>query len=293
MFDFPTLIQQGAANAWLFVPSAILLGVLHGLEPGHSKTMMAAFIIAVRGTVMQAVLLGLAATISHTLVVWAVALIGLHFSQQIDAEGIEAYFQMASGIVIIALAIWMYWRTWRETHHEHDHDHHHDEAREIATTRGKVILSINEVSAPPVWQIKCDAPIEPQDVKLTLARPDGRSETYAFHRVGDALVSNEKILEPHAFSVQFQIRDGGRTRYEATRQSKNNNLPCGHLPIGKAFLDVHRMLALMLVSEVLTKIDAIVRVVMLFKAECVATPRCSIPNLKLDGEGMRLENFLI
>jgi ABC-type nickel/cobalt efflux system permease component RcnA len=26
--------------AWLYFPSAILLGALHGLEPGHSKTMM-------------------------------------------------------------------------------------------------------------------------------------------------------------------------------------------------------------------------------------------------------------
>ncbi|MCW8292714.1 hypothetical protein IEE98_15160 [Klebsiella pneumoniae] len=62
MNDFTSLLQQG--NAWLFIPSAILLGALHGLEPGHSKTMMAAFIAAVRGTLKQAVLLGLAATVS-------------------------------------------------------------------------------------------------------------------------------------------------------------------------------------------------------------------------------------
>ena len=70
MNDFTSLLQQG--NAWLFIPSAILLGALHGLEPGHSKTMMAAFIVAVRGTLKQAVLLGLAATVSHTAVVWPV-----------------------------------------------------------------------------------------------------------------------------------------------------------------------------------------------------------------------------
>jgi ABC-type nickel/cobalt efflux system permease component RcnA len=35
MTSFVTLLQQG--NSWLFVPSAILLGALHGLEPGHSK----------------------------------------------------------------------------------------------------------------------------------------------------------------------------------------------------------------------------------------------------------------
>lgn len=77
MTEFTTLLQQG--NAWLFIPSAILLGALHGLEPGHSKTMMAAFIVAVRGTVGQAVLLGLSATFSHTLVVWAIALAGMYF----------------------------------------------------------------------------------------------------------------------------------------------------------------------------------------------------------------------
>jgi nickel/cobalt transporter (NicO) family protein len=59
MPDLASLLQSGAANLWLFIPAAIALGALHGLEPGHSKTMMAAFIIAIRGTVMQAVLLGL------------------------------------------------------------------------------------------------------------------------------------------------------------------------------------------------------------------------------------------
>ena len=50
MTDLSHLLQQSSAHVWLFVPSAILLGSLHGLEPGHSKTMMAAFIVAVRGT---------------------------------------------------------------------------------------------------------------------------------------------------------------------------------------------------------------------------------------------------
>ena len=76
MLSFSELLAQGAAHAWLFIPSAILLGALHGLEPGHSKTMMAAFIVAIRGTVWQAVLLGLTATVSHTLVVWGIGLGG-------------------------------------------------------------------------------------------------------------------------------------------------------------------------------------------------------------------------
>ena len=85
MNEFVQLLQQGNSGVWWFIPSAIALGALHGLEPGHSKTMMAAFIIAVRGTVGQAVLLGLAATLSHTAIVWAVAMGGLYFGGQWDA----------------------------------------------------------------------------------------------------------------------------------------------------------------------------------------------------------------
>src|SRR5215470_10148315 len=148
MPTFSELLQQGTAHAWLFIPSAILLGALHGLEPGHSKTMMAAFIVAIRGTVSQAVLLGLAATISHTIVVWGIALGGMYLWRNANTESFEPYFQIVSAVVIICIALWMLQRTWRERsraksnshdhhhHHghshrdEHDHDHTHDHGHE-------------------------------------------------------------------------------------------------------------------------------------------------------------------
>ena len=123
MNDFTTLLQQG--NAWFFIPGAILLGALHGLEPGHSKTMMAAFIVAIRGTLKQAVLLGLAATLSHTVVVWVIAMAGMWFGRGWDAQTAEPWFQLLSGIIIIVIALWMLWRTWRESRGAHDHDHEH------------------------------------------------------------------------------------------------------------------------------------------------------------------------
>jgi len=130
MTDFTALLQGG--NAWLFLPTAILLGALHGLEPGHSKTMMAAFIVAVRGTVGQAALLGLAAAISHSAVVWAVAMAGLYFGEHWNAEATEPYFQLLSGALMAVVALWMLWRTARphehrdDDRHDHDHDHDHD-----------------------------------------------------------------------------------------------------------------------------------------------------------------------
>lgn len=126
MTELPVLLQQG--NAWLFVPSAILLGALHGLEPGHSKTMMAAFIVAIRGTLAQAVLLGLSATLSHTAVVWAVAMAGLYFGRNWNSAAVEPIMQAVSGGIIVAVALWMMWTTWRHHHPAHAHraDHHHE-----------------------------------------------------------------------------------------------------------------------------------------------------------------------
>ena len=86
MPDFAALLQQGAGQAWLFVPSAILLGALHGLEPGHSKTMMAAFIVAIRGSVLQAVLLGLAATVSPAYVAVLAERLGLEMRRIVGPE---------------------------------------------------------------------------------------------------------------------------------------------------------------------------------------------------------------
>jgi nickel/cobalt transporter (NicO) family protein len=128
MTSFADLIQTD--SGWLFMPSAILLGALHGLEPGHSKGVMAAFIVATRGTVWQAALLALSATISHTAAVWLLALAALSLGPAWGVDASEPYFQIASAVVIIGIALWMLVRTvsaqrGAHAHHAHDHEHEH------------------------------------------------------------------------------------------------------------------------------------------------------------------------
>jgi nickel/cobalt exporter len=122
------LLQEGPARAWLFIPLALVLGALHGLEPGHSKTLMAAFIVAIRGTARQAALLGLCTAFSHSLVIWGLAAIGLAGGKKWNVEATEPYFLAAAGILVIASACWMAWRTRREIRAEaafHAHSHEH------------------------------------------------------------------------------------------------------------------------------------------------------------------------
>ncbi|HWZ62442.1 MAG TPA: nickel/cobalt efflux transporter [Steroidobacteraceae bacterium] len=226
MPSFVSLLQQG--HSWLFVPSAILLGALHGLEPGHSKTMMAAFIVAIRGTVAQAVLLGLSATVSHTAIVWLIALGGLYFGRNWNTETTEPYFQVVSAVLIIAVAAWMLWRTRRESlrsrdaaggsdhhghghphghAHSHDHAHGHEEARRIDTGHGVLRLAIFEggVAARFRLHVESGPSWSADQVQIETERADGSHELFSFRRHGGYLESAQQIPEPHEFIVRLRL----------------------------------------------------------------------------------------
>lgn len=240
MTDFATFLQGG--NAWLFVPSAILLGVLHGLEPGHSKTMMAAFIIAIRGTVMQAVLLGLAATVSHTAIVWIIALAGLHFGAQWNTETTEPYLQIVSAVLILSVAFWMLWRTWQ---HQQAHKHHHrhgDEVRTINTGHGVITLEIFEDGVPPCWRIRSagNTPLAANNVTVETIRPDGTRETFTFVARDGYLQSVSDIAEPHAFTARLSLGHGNDTHDFDVEFQEHEHPETVGLTLGtREFADAH------------------------------------------------------
>ncbi|MBP7817110.1 MAG: nickel/cobalt efflux transporter RcnA [Phenylobacterium sp.] len=234
MTPFTDLIAQSTAHAWLFIPSAIVLGALHGLEPGHSKTMMAAFIIAVRGTIRQAVLLGLCATLSHTLIVWVIALGGMYLWRGVDSETFEPYFQLASGVIIVGMALWMLWRSRREQQlaavadhdhgHSHDHPHphghddhhhgHHGHARagspRIDTGHGVLRLEVFEDGVPPRFRVFVEAGHHwgAGQVSLETERPDGSKQAFRFVTRDGYLESLQEIPEPHEFMARVTLSHG-------------------------------------------------------------------------------------
>lgn len=225
MQSLPDLLQQGTTHAWLFVPTAILLGALHGLEPGHSKTMMAAFIIAIRGTVGQAVLLGLSAAISHTAIVWVVALGGQYLGRDLNTEAVEPYLQLVSAVIVAGVAFWMIWRTRRDQQlertsrdhgHHHSHDGHHqhaEEVRKIDTGHGIMALEVFEHGVPPRWRIRFESGHgwAAKDVSVTTTRPDETRHAFAFADRGGYLESVEEIPEPHEFMARVSLGHGNHT----------------------------------------------------------------------------------
>ena len=256
MPDIANLIQQGAVNLWIFIPTAILLGALHGLEPGHSKTMMAAFIIAVRGTVKQAAMLGLAATISHTAVVWLVCVVGIYFlGGKFDAETTEPYFQLVSGILIVGIALWMLHRTWKHQQdfrkiHAHDHAPH-DENRIIDTGHGLIKLEIYEIGQPPRFRLSEESQhalshYGLNDISLECKRLDGMIQTFHFTRRGDFLESTTEIPEPHQFMARLTLSHADHHHYYDIEFTEHGHThaepePAGVELVSPEYQDAHEL----------------------------------------------------
>ena len=202
------LIQQGATNLWVFIPTAILLGALHGLEPGHSKTMMASFIIAVKGSIGQAALLGLCAAFSHSLIVWALAAIALKVGNGLIAEQAEPYLMLLSAMVVIGVSIWMFMRTRRDELAAKAHQHAPHGGKIINTGHGIVELEVFETGAPPRFRVHVyDNAMaltrfdEHDKVSIETLRPDGTKQTFELKVSGMYLESFQDIPEPHEFEA--------------------------------------------------------------------------------------------
>jgi nickel/cobalt transporter (NicO) family protein len=111
------------------------LGIVHALSPGHGKTIMAAYLVGGRGSSRQAVGLGLAVTVSHTLGVLALAGLTLAASSVLPPERLYPILGVASGGLVIAIGASLLWQRLRPMlasglDHEHEHDHDHGRPHE-------------------------------------------------------------------------------------------------------------------------------------------------------------------
>jgi len=138
--DIGQAIASGAANPWLLLPIAALLGALHAMEPGHSKSLMASFMVATRGDGVDAMLLGVSAALSHTLIVWGIAIAALTLGDNLIEERLVPWLALASGLIALALAAYLLLRIdsahgAHHGHHHHVRGHHHHGGDALPTGR--------------------------------------------------------------------------------------------------------------------------------------------------------------
>ena len=87
------------------------LGALHALEPGHAKTLTAAYLIGIRGTWRDAVLLGLSVAFTHSSVVIAIAIAGMLAGHALIGPA-QQWLAIISSCVVMMLGTWLLWRRW-------------------------------------------------------------------------------------------------------------------------------------------------------------------------------------
>jgi ABC-type nickel/cobalt efflux system permease component RcnA len=103
---------------------AAALGAFHALEPGHGKTVVAAYLVGSRGTARHALILGLIVTASHTAGVYLLGGVTFYASQYVVPERLYPWVALASGLTIAALGLSLCWRRYAGDASEHDHHHH-------------------------------------------------------------------------------------------------------------------------------------------------------------------------
>jgi ABC-type nickel/cobalt efflux system permease component RcnA len=116
---------------WLVTGIAVAfwLGALHALEPGHGKTIVAAYLVGSRGDLKHAALLGATVTFTHTISVFLLGLGTLFLSNYVVPGKIIPVLGTISGLSIVAIGGWLLYkriRALRGTHHHHHHGHGHD-----------------------------------------------------------------------------------------------------------------------------------------------------------------------
>jgi nickel/cobalt transporter (NicO) family protein len=103
---------------------AVVLGAAHALAPGHGKTVMAAYLVGLRGSLRQAATIGATVTVTHTAGVLLLGVV-LSASRAVASERVYPWLGLASGLLLAGVGLTLAARALRGHRHPHPHAHPH------------------------------------------------------------------------------------------------------------------------------------------------------------------------
>jgi len=144
------LRSGGGAKFWaLIVGIAFFLGMIHAVTPGHGKSLAAAYLMDRRGGVGDAAVFAGSVTLTHTILVFLLALIAYVAGEFVDRARLAPYLQVFGGSVMVLIGVWLLWiRIRGDDGHHHDHDHDHDHPRRAEGPWGGALLGMAAGAAP-------------------------------------------------------------------------------------------------------------------------------------------------
>ena len=91
----------------LYLLTSFWLGAIHAATPGHGKTIAASYIVGVRGRPVDALVLGIFVTLSHTSGIVLVAILATLGSTWLIPQRVEVYLALGTGVLVIWIGCWM------------------------------------------------------------------------------------------------------------------------------------------------------------------------------------------
>lgn len=102
---------------------AMALGALHAFEPGHGKSIIAAYMIGTKGRAIDGIILGFIVTFTHTFSVIILGIIARLLSYSYTDAQLHVWLGLFSSLLILAVGLWMLRE--RLTHRDGGHTHFH------------------------------------------------------------------------------------------------------------------------------------------------------------------------
>jgi nickel/cobalt transporter (NicO) family protein len=96
-------------EALVLLATSFWYGALHAIQPGHGKTIAAAYIVGARGRPVDAWILGIFVTLSHTsgiVLVGVLASLGL---PGLMPQRVETWLKIVTGLLVILIGVWALW----------------------------------------------------------------------------------------------------------------------------------------------------------------------------------------
>lgn len=102
---------------------AMALGALHAFEPGHGKSIIAAYMIGTKGRAIDGIILGFIVTFTHTFSVIILGIIAKLLSHSFTDAQLHVWLGFFSSLMILGVGLWMLRE--RLAHHDGGHTHFH------------------------------------------------------------------------------------------------------------------------------------------------------------------------
>ena len=132
--DVPAIFRSADLSPLVLLVSlvtALALGAIHAVTPGHGKSLMAAYLVGARGRPVHAVGLGLAVSVAHTLGILVLAAFVVAGHGLLPAETVTRVAPLVAAVGILAVGAWMLFVELRRRRADgHDNDHNTGERRE-------------------------------------------------------------------------------------------------------------------------------------------------------------------